>query len=251
VDRSELVERIVRGGFPEAVSLDPGGPRERWMTDYIVRIVERDVPRIAEIADRLAVPRLLRALGARSMRLLNLSEIGRLTEIKRATLDRYVALLVASFLVRLIPAWSYDTARRSIKRPKPVLADTGLLCHLLRVDAQRLIEDPNLVGPLLESFVANEFMRQATWCSGHIELLHYGTATDEVDLVLEDSRGRLVGIEVKATTSPTMADFSGLRALADAAGGAFHRGVLLHTGTVTVPFGEGMWAMPVSALWSR
>lgn len=251
VDRSELVERIVRGGFPEAVSLDPGGPRERWMTDYIVRIVERDVPRIAEIADRLAVPRLLRALGARSMRLLNLSEIGRLTEIKRATLDRYVALLVASFLVRLIPAWSYDTARRSIKRPKPVLADTGLLCHLLRVDAQRLIEDPNLVGPLLESFVANEFMRQATWCSGHIELLHYRTATYEVDLVLEDSRGRLVGIEVKATTSPTMADFSGLRALADAAGGAFHRGVLLHTGTVTVPFGEGMWAMPVSALWSR
>lgn len=248
-DRVELVGRIVRGGFPEAVALDPGGPRERWMTDYVVRIVERDVPRISEIADRLATPRLLRALGSRSMQLLNLAEVGRLTEIKRATLDRYVGLLVASFLVRLIPAWSHDIAHRSSKRPKPLLADSGLLCHLLRADERRLLEDPNLLGPVLEAFVATELLRQATWHAGGIEVLHYRTDTDEVDIVLEDASGRIVGIEVKSTPTPTMADFAGLRALSMAAGPSFQAGVLLHTGSVTAPFGKRMWAAPVGSLW--
>jgi predicted AAA+ superfamily ATPase len=251
VDRAELIGRIVRGGFPEAVALEPGGPRERWMTDYVVRIVERDVPRISEIADRLAIPRLLRALGSRSMQLLNLAEIGRLTEIKRATLDRYVGLLVASFLLRLVPAWSPDMARRSGKRPKPLLVDSGLLCHLLRVDERRLLEDPNLLGPVLESFVATELVRQATWHALGIEVLHYRTDTDEVDIVLEDASGRVVGIEVKASPTPTMADFAGLRALSAAAGARFHRGVLLHTGTLTAPFGKHMWAAPIGSLWSE
>jgi predicted AAA+ superfamily ATPase len=249
VDRPALVARIARGGFPEAVAVGSPDARERWMSDYLARIVERDVPRIADIADRLAIPRLLRVLGSRSMRLLNLSEVGRLTEIKRATLDRYVGLLVASFLVRLLPGWSYDVARRSSKRPKPLLTDTGLLCHLVRADEQRLLDDPNLLGPLLESFVANEVLRQATWSGRSLDLMHYRTDTEEVDLVLEDSAGRLVGIEVKATTTPAASDFSGLRALQSAAGDAFRRGVLLHTGSVTVPFGERMWAAPISMLW--
>ncbi|HEY5275686.1 MAG TPA: ATP-binding protein [Coriobacteriia bacterium] len=248
-DRAELISRIVRGGFPEAVALEQGGPRERWMSDYVVRIVERDVPRMSEIADRLAIPRLLQALGSRSMQLLNLSEIGRLTQIKRATLDRYVGLVAASYLLRLIPAWSPDIARRAGKRPKPLVTDSGLLCHLLRADERRLREDPNLLGPVLESFAAVELLRQATWSNGHIELLHYRTDTDEVDIVLEDSSGRIVGIEVKATPTPTMADFAGLRALSVAAGARFHRGVLLHTGTVSLPFGSRMQAMPVGSLW--
>lgn len=79
----------------------------------------------------------------------------------------------------------------------------------------------------------------------------YRAANDEVDVVLENSSGRLVGVEVKATASPTMADFSGLRAFAEATGPAFHRGVLLHAGAATAPFGDRMWAMPVGALWGR
>jgi predicted AAA+ superfamily ATPase len=229
LERSELISRIVTGGFPEALSFDREDARARWMADYLVRIVERDVPRIADIADRLAVPRLLRVLAARSMQLINVSEIGRMTEIKRATLDRYIALLVASYLVTLLPAWSSGIARRESKRPKPLLADSGLLCHLLRVDKQRLMDNPNALGQILESFVAAELLRQSEWAPGQVRLSHFRTDVAEVDIVLEDAAGRIVGVEVKASSSPTASDFSGLRALAEAAGARFHRGIVLLT----------------------
>lgn len=249
-DRSDLLARIVRGGFPEPVRLDVGAPRERWMTDYLARMVERDVPRLSEIADRLAMPRILAVLAARTMQLLNLSEVGRLTETKRATLDRYVALLHAAYLIRLIPAWSGDVSRQMGKRPKPIITDSGLASHLVGAAPDKLKGDPRLLGSLLEGFVATELLRQSSFCATPMRISHFRTDISEVDLVLEDAAGRLVGIEVKATATPISGDFSGLRQFERLVGDRFVRGVLLHTGTTSAPFGQGMWALPVSALWN-
>jgi predicted AAA+ superfamily ATPase len=99
-----------------------------------------------------------------------------------------------------------------------------------------IARDRTLLGPLLESFVAAELRKQS--------------AGREVDLVLEDSRGRVVGIEVKAASSASDSDFDGLRALAETAGKAFVQGVVLHLGGTTVPFGPRLTAAPVDALWS-
>lgn len=251
LDRSDLIARVVAGGYPEPLSLPDLGARARWMDDYLLRVVERDVPRLSHIADRTAMPRLLRLLAARSMQLLNLSEVSRLSEVKRATLDRYMALLEATHLVRLIPAWAGDPAREYAKRPKPVITDSGLACHVLGADEHRLLREPDLLGPLLEAFVACELMRQASFSDERVRISHFRSASAEVDLVLEDASGRLVGVEVKATASPTMADFQGLRTFAGRAGDRFLRGVLLHTGRASAPFGEGMWALPVSELWQQ
>lgn len=249
IERNDLVARIVAGGYPEPLSLSGPDARARWNEEYLLRVVERDVPRLSEIADRLAMPRLLRLLAARSMQLLNLSEVSRLAEVKRATLDRYMALLEATYLVRLVPAWAGDPAREYAKRPKPVVTDSGLACHLLGADEQRLLREPDLLGPLLEAFVACELMRQAAFSDARVRISHFRSTSAEVDLVLEDAAGRLVGVEVKATASPSSADFQGLRTFAERAGARFLRGVLLHTGSASAPFGEGMWAAPVSELW--
>ena len=249
LDRGDLIARIVAGGYPEPLSLPEGAARARWAEDFLLRVVERDVPRISEIADRLAVPRLLRLLAARSMQLLNLSEVGRMAEVKRATLDRYMALLEATYLVRLIPAWAGDPAREYAKRPKPVITDSGLACHLLGADEQRLLRDPDLLGSLLEAFVACELVRQESFSDARVRISHFRSTSAEVDLVLEDAAGRLVGVEVKSTASPTTADFRGLRTFAERTGERFVRGVLLHTGNASVPFGAGMWAVPASAIW--
>ena len=68
-------------------------------------------------------------------------------------------------------------------------------------------------------------------------------------LPVVDARGRLVGIEVKKTASPTSGDFKGLRHLAGQTGGRFLRGILLYTGPTSVAFGPDLHALPVSALW--
>ena len=70
-----------------------------------------------------------------------------------------------------------------------------------------------------------------------------------MDAVLENRHGRVVGIEVKAASTVRSEDFSGLRKLADMLGDDFVLGVVLYTGTATLPFGPKLRALPVSALW--
>ncbi|MFC6681029.1 DUF4143 domain-containing protein [Nonomuraea ferruginea] len=102
----------------------------------------------------------------------------------------------------------------------------------------------------MEGFVLMELARQLTWTEEQVDLYHYRTKDKvEVDAVLENRRGQVVGIEVKAASTVRPDDFRGLRHLADRLGDDFIAGIVLHTGTQTLPFGDRMRAMPVSALW--
>ncbi len=95
-----------------------------------------------------------------------------------------------------------------------------------------------------------ELRKQASWAKTPVSLFHFRTsARREVDLILEDSAGRIVGIEVKASASFTQRDATGLRVLARDLGERFHRGVLLYDGETAVPLGQRLHAMPISALW--
>jgi uncharacterized protein len=248
--RAQLAVRVARGGFPQAVLLPEGAPRDGWMRDYATTLLERDVRELAAVGDRVALPRLLRVLAARSGTLLNASDLARATGIARATLERYLALFAKTFTVQLMPAWAGDVARRLIKSPKVLFTDAGLACHLAGLDAERLLDDPDRFGPLLETSVGGELLKQTAFAVERIDLMHYRDDRGaEVDWVLEDARGRVVGIEVKATSSPSSRDFKGLRAFAGTIGERFHRGVLLHTGQAAVPMGGGMWALPLDSLW--
>jgi uncharacterized protein len=166
------------------------------------------------------------------------------------TLTRYWAMLEAVFLVRSLLPWSANLGQRLVKAPKVAFGDSGLLCHLLDLDAARLQSDDLMAGAALETFVAGELTRQLGWSQKRASLFHYRThSQQEVDFVLEDQRGQLVGIEVKKTASPGGNDFKGLRHLQEVTGKRFHRGILLYTGTECVPFGRSLFALPVSALW--
>lgn len=248
--RATLADRIARGGFPEAVGLPEGSVRDGWMRDYVATLLSRDVREISAVADRVGLPRLLRLLAVRSATLLNSSDLSRGTGIPRGTIDRYTALFTTTFTVQFVPAWSGNVARRLVKSPKVLFVDAGICAYLAGIDPARMISDPDRFGPLLETFVGGELLRGIAWAADRVELLHYRDgAGAEVDWVLEDAQGRLVGIEVKATSSPTAGDFKGLRAFAANVGRRFHRGIILHTGQASVPMGDGLWAMPVEALW--
>jgi predicted AAA+ superfamily ATPase len=111
--------------------------------------------------------------------------------------------------------------------------------------------DAQDLGQLLESFVVAELLRLAPHSSIQPRLHHLRTSDGiEVDIVLEDRRNQLVGVEVKAASSVSTADFRGLRFLQEAVGDRLRCGVVLYTGRETLPFGPRLWAVPVSALWS-
>lgn len=139
---------------------------------------------------------------------------------------------------------------RLTKASKIHLADTGLISHLTGINAKRLIEDRTLGGRLLETFVVNEILKLSSWSDVRPRIFFYRTVSGkEVDIILEDARGRCVAIEVKASASLTGNDIDGIRFFRETAGSRFIRGIVLYTGKEVVPFGKDILAVPVSALW--
>ena len=249
-DRADIVRRALHGGFPDVFRRSEARRRD-WYDAYVTTILQRDVRDLAEIERLSAMPRILSLLAARASGLLNTADLSRTTSVPNTTMQRYLALLEHTFLLRLLPAWSSNRSTRVIKTPKVMLVDTGLLANLAGISAARLRREPGLAGPLLENFVAVELWKQLGWSGVRAELFHFRTHGGlEVDLVLEADDGRIVGIEVKAAATITRRDLAGLEALRDAAGTRFHRGVVLYTGPEPLPFGPKMFALPIASLWT-
>lgn len=250
LDRGEILDLALQGGYPEMLRRISEARRRAWFGSYTTTILQRDVRDLSSIEDITALPRLLSLLAARTTNLLNYSELSRSSGIPASTLKRYFALLEATFLVRPLPPWSDNLSKRLVKSPKLLLTDTGLVAAALGLNRERLEEEPQLAGPLLENFVLLEIRKQVTWSETRPELFHYRTQTgQEVDLLLEDARGRLVGIEVKAGFTVQERDVRTLLGLAETLGKRFLRGVVLYTGERAVPFSEKVMALPMAALW--
>jgi predicted AAA+ superfamily ATPase len=249
--RGELLDRAARGGLPEAVRRTDPRRRAAWFDSYVTSILHRDVRDLSNIEDLTIMPRLLRLLASRLGGLLNYADLGRTLSVPQSTLKRYFSLLEMTFLVQLVEPWSTNAGVRLVKSPKIHLVDTGLACALLGLD--QIPDGHPAVGPMLESFVAGELTRQLGWSEAGRggRLLHFRTQRGrEVDLVLENRREQIVGVEVKAASGVSSADFAGLRELAELAGDRFVRGVVLHTGAETIPFGERLVAAPIGCLWA-
>jgi predicted AAA+ superfamily ATPase len=251
--RQAIATAIVRGGYPEMLARGDARRRARWIANYIQMILERDARDLTANSQQLEeLPRLLAAAAARVTGLLDIAELARDAKLKRDTTSRYLTLLELLFLLRRAPAWSRNIGQRLIKAPKLWLPDSGLASHLVEYSEHRLLEDDTPVaGALFENFVASEIAKQATWCDTDAGLHHFRTAGGrEVDLVIESRDGRVAGIESKLNSTIRERDFSGLRHLRDRLGERFRAGVVIHTGPETLPYGDRLWAAPVSALWT-
>lgn len=244
-----LPDRIINGGYPEVQSRVKEERRRAWFESYMTTILQRDIRDLANIDGLTSLPRLLAVIAARSPALLNFAELSRSLAIPQSTLKRYMTLLEAAFLIQQLPAWSGNFTKRLVKTSKMVMTDTGLMAHLLGLDKKRL-ETGAMIGPLFENFVIMELKKQITWSDVNPQMFHFRTqAGQEVDIVLEDRTGNLVGIEVKASATVHAHDFKGLRVLAEATGGLFRKGIVLYAGTEIVPFGESLAALPAQLLW--
>jgi predicted AAA+ superfamily ATPase len=248
-ERADVIRRALRGGYPEIADW-PEEARRDWFASYVTTLLQRDVRDLAHVEGLTALPNLLSLLAVRSGSLLNFAELSRSAAMAQSTLKRYVTLFEATFMVDMVPAWSANLSKRLIKAPRLVLTDTGLMSHLARVTEARIDNEPPLAGWLLESFVVTELRKQAAWSAARPDLFHFRALTgQEVDLILEDRAGRVVGVEIKASTTVGADDFRGLETLRAVAGRRFHRGVVLYTGRRALPFGHGNHALPISALW--
>jgi predicted AAA+ superfamily ATPase len=249
ISRVDLLKRIIVGGYPVIQGRDEQD-RDAWFESYITTILQRDVKDLANIEGITKLPDLLRLLAARPSGMMNVAELSRTSGIATTTLHRYIVLLETLFLVYLQPAWSANLSKRLVKSPKSYLIDTGLLAFENGLQEQRLLAAGTLLGGILENFVVGELRKQMTWSDLRVRIYHYRTQNNsEVDIVLEDKAGRVVGIEVKASESITPRDSKGLRELQESLGDKFIRGIILYSGSQTIPISEQITALPITTLW--
>ncbi len=247
-----LIEAVLRGGYPEAISRPTVRRRAAWARQYVDAIIQRDVRDLAGV-DRLdQLPRLLRALAQVAGQMCNYSQLGGQLGLDHKTAARYTGLFEQMYLLRRVEVWSGNRLKRTVKTPKLQFIDSGLLATLIDVTPAIALRDRTRFGHVLETFVYGELLKHTTWADGDYHLLYYRDHDQmEVDVIVESTDGHLVGVEVKAAATVGTSDLRGLKRMASAAGDRFKLGVVLYDGTETLPLGERLWAAPISTLWGQ
>lgn len=247
---NELVERVLRGGYPEMVARPTVKRRIAWARQYIDAIVQRDVRDVAEIDKLDQLPRFLRALAQTAGQLCNYSKTGSQVGLDGKTVSRYIGVFEQMYLLKRIDVWARNRLKRVVKTPKLQFIDSGLLAVLMDITVKGVQANKSRYGHVLESFVFGELYKHTTSADDDYRLLYYRDADKfEVDVVIENTAGQLVGVEVKASATVKERDLRGLKKLASLAGGQFTAGVLLYDGDETMPLGSNIWAAPLSTLW--
>ena len=228
--------------------------RNIWFRSYARGRIFKDFtmlyPARGDYVSRLQA--LLPRLAGQSANLLRYAGIGSAVRLTDKLVKSYVETLELMFLLRRVPSYRKNlAAREALLMPKLHFLDTGLACSLLGIRTVDRLLASRHYGAMLETLVFAECAKHAQWSHEEPAIHHYRDKRGrEVDIVLERPDGGVVGVEVKASATVGPRDFDGLAALAHAAGSAFERGVLIHTGEASVPFdrpGVRLHAVPFSA----
>ena len=244
-----LAQRMVAGGYPVALTRNPVRARQ-WHRQYLQSIIERDVRDVARVRDAHELLRLLELLALRNGELFNASRAAGDLGLRRETVERYLGVLERLYLVRRLPAWRRNPAKRLVSSPKAYLVDSGVAATLADLKAEDWLHNRNRMGHLLEAWVVQQLVAQAAWTDPDVQLWHYRDKDQvEVDVVL--TRGaKTWGIEVKASTTLTSKDGQGLARLAERCGTDFEQGILLYDGRDVLPMRDKrLLAVPLSELW--
>lgn len=249
-DAPTIEERLRAGGFPEPLTRLP--PRARqWHRQYVSTLIARDVRDIANVRDISRLRQLLELMALQTGELLNVSALGNAIDVRRETVEHYLAILERLFLVRRMNAWHKNDAKRLIKAPKVHVVDSGVGCTLCGLASSDWFEQRTRFGHVLESYVVQQVIAQAGWTDPDLRFWHYRDKDQvEVDLVL--TRGRETwGIAVKASATIDMKDATGLLRLAGQCGKDFRGGIVLYSGKAIVPLSNPkLLGVPLRMLWT-
>ena len=254
-DLREYVEAALVGGFPHpALDLTQAG-RGLWMESYIDDLIARDVPAMENSAtrgrDASRLRRYFEAYALNSAGTAADQTINEAAGVDRRTAIDYEGLLEGLFAVERVPAWRTNRLGRLVGQPKRYVIDPALLAAALGVGVEGVLGDGDLLGRVLDTFVAAQIRPELAISEGRPRLHHLRTkgGEREVDMILELGGGRVIAIEVKATAAPTKRDARHLRWLRDELGDRFLSGILFHTGPRAFELDHNIVAAPIAALW--
>jgi len=168
-------------------------------------------------------------------------------DINKATWKDYDDLLERTHLAVPSPAFESNRLKRLTTYPKRFLADTALALALAGLDAARLVDDPTLAGPYVESSVMQQLRPQIDGVGGTLSHLRTGAGQHEIDAIVEIGLD-VYAFEVKHGSNPSRADARHIEWFRDGLDDRFVAGFVVHTGGDTSSLGDRIWAIPVHLL---
>ncbi len=196
-----LDETLYAGSYPRV--FDRGLNATTWYEAYVASYVERDVRTLRNVGDLQAFQRFLRLCAGRTAQLLNLKSLAGDCGISQPTARAWISILEASFIAFRLPAYHSNLRKRLVKMPKLHFYDTGLVCHLLSIDSPGQLQTHPLRGPVFETWVVSEILKQQVNRGRRSSLAFYRDSNGvETDLVIDTAPGPML-IETKVAQTPS------------------------------------------------
>ena len=252
LDKDSYITIALKGGYPEALEFDSEKDRRQWHSDYIHALMARDLKDIINIRRQDHMHKLIEVLAAWSSKLMDISAIGTNLSIVRSTIESYINALEALYLVERLRPWPRTDYDRVSKRDKIFMVDTGLMSSLLRWRFDKVRLNSDLNGKLIETFVFNQLSAVIDAEEEQCELYYYRDRDKhEIDFMIQNDDGDILGIEVKAGSVVDKESFKHLTWFKEnIANDKRFIGIVLYTGSHVLSFGEQLWAVPISCLWA-
>ena len=254
IPKEEFISAVINGGYPEVYTL---GTKEKkaWFDFYIKARITKDIASLENVQlDTIThLDKLLKVLVNQVSSLVNYSNIAKNIGIADKTVAKYIQLLEALYIIKLVPAYANNRLKRVVKKEKVHFIDSGLASYLLNVDVKGSMEGNNeYLGNLVETFVYSELIKHQSYADTDVEIYHFRDSyKQEVDFVLEASNGDIVALEIKSGSNIKPEHFKGLVALAKTTNSKNFKGIILYGGDEIFPYTFGdfkFWAIPLKVL---
>jgi predicted AAA+ superfamily ATPase len=251
-DIRDYLDLALVGGFPEPALRLPANLRQNWYDSYLQQLLTRDATATASHRDPVRLRRYFEALALNTAGVVESRTVYEAAGINRKTADAYDSLLQNLFVVEVVPAWFTNRLKRLVRTPKRYVVDPALAAAAARAEASGVMRDADLLGRLLDTFVAAQLRAELPVAAGRPRLYHVREqgGRREVDLLVELAGHRVIAIEIKASASPRIDSARHLAWLRDEFGDRFVHGLVLHAGRYTYELTDRITAVPICTLWS-
>lgn len=250
-DLRGYVELALGSGFPEPALRMGARARVRWLDGYLEQLLTRDAAGIDPGRDPARLRRYFEAYALNTAGAVADATLLEAAGVNRKTALAYEQLLTNLFVVEALPAWTSNRLKRLALRPKRYLVDPALAAAVLRLDQGAVLRDGDVLGRLLDTFVAAQLRPELAVCETRPRLYHLREehGRHEIDIVAELGGGNLLAFEVKADAAPDRDAARHLAWLRERLGDRFVHGVVFHTGPGAYELDDRIVALPICALW--
>ena len=199
---------IFNGGYPGIVY--EGRKRLPWFQSYVRNYIERDVRLLKNITNYSLFQKFISLCAGRIGQQLNLSNLGNECGVDHKTIQSWIGVLEASFIIHLLPPYYKNFNKRIVKSPKLYFCDTGLACYLLGIQQKEQLHLHPFRGALFENMVVAEMLK-TRYNKGLRSNLYYfrDNTGNEIDVLIDEGK-KIIPVEIKSAETISPAFFRGL-----------------------------------------